>query len=45
MDDERIKVEMDAVLEKMSRVGKQNLSESDLEILRCASEILRRRRT
>ena len=45
MDEERIKVEMDAVLEKMSRVGRQNLSENDLDILRCASEILRRRRT
>jgi membrane associated rhomboid family serine protease len=45
VDEDRIKVEMDEVLEKMSRVGRENLTESDLNILRRASEILRRRRT
>lgn len=45
LDDDRIKVEMDAVLEKISRVGRANLSESDMEVLQRASEILRRRRT
>jgi membrane associated rhomboid family serine protease len=45
MDEDRIKVEMDEVLEKMSRVGRENLTEYDLNVLRRASEILRRRRT
>jgi membrane associated rhomboid family serine protease len=45
LEEDRIKVEMDAVLEKISRVGRSNLSESDLEVLQRASEILRRRRT
>jgi hypothetical protein len=44
-DEDRIKVEMDEVLEKMSRVGRENLTENDLNVLRRASEILRRRRT
>jgi hypothetical protein len=29
----------------MSRVGRENLTENDLDVLRRASEILRRRRT
>jgi membrane associated rhomboid family serine protease len=45
IDEDRIKVEMDEVLEKMSRVGRENLTENDLNVLRRASEILRRRRT
>ena len=45
IDEDRIKVEMDVVLEKMSRVGRENLTENDLNVLRRASEILRRRRT
>jgi hypothetical protein len=45
IDEDRIKVEMDAVLEKMSRVGRDNLTSDDLDVLRRASEILRRRRT
>ena len=45
VDEDRIKVEMDEVLEKMSRVGRENLTENDLNVLRRASEILRRRRT
>jgi hypothetical protein len=44
-EEDRLKAEMDAVLEKISRVGKENLSASDLEVLQRASEILRRRRT
>ena len=43
-DEDRIKAEMDAVLEKISRVGRDNLSPDDLDVLRRASEILRRRR-
>ena len=45
MEEARIKAEMDAVLEKISRVGRENLTESDLRVLQRASEILRRRRT
>ncbi len=45
MEEDRIKAEMDAVLEKISRVGRENLTESDLRVLQRASEILRRRRT
>ena len=45
MEEDRIKAEMDAVLEKISRVGRQNLTENDLDVLRRASEILRRRRS
>ncbi len=45
LDENRIKLEMDVVLEKMSRVGRENLTESELEVLRRASEILRRRRS
>jgi len=43
-EEDRIKAEMDAVLEKISRVGRENLSADDLEVLQRASEILRRRR-
>ncbi len=45
VDEDRIKAEMDAVLEKISRVGRENLTPDELEVLRRASEILRRRRT
>ena len=46
MEEDRIKAEMDAVLEKISRDGgRQNLTADDLEVLQRASEILRRRRT
>ena len=44
-DEDRITAEMDAVLEKISRVGRQNLTPDELEVLQRASEILRRRRT
>ena len=33
MEEDRIKAEMDAVLEKISRVGRENLTESDLRVL------------
>lgn len=43
-DEDRITAEMDAVLEKISRVGRQNLTPDELDVLQRASEILRRRR-
>jgi membrane associated rhomboid family serine protease len=42
--DEHLEAQMDAILEKISRVGKQNLTEDELEVLRRASEALKRRR-
>ena len=45
VEEDHIRAEMDAVLEKISRVGRENLTESDLKVLQRASEILRRRRT
>jgi membrane associated rhomboid family serine protease len=43
-EEDRIKAEMDAVLEKISRVGRDNLTADELDVLQRASEILRRRR-
>jgi rhomboid family protein len=43
--DEHLEAELDAVLEKMSLVGKDNLTESEKQILLRASEIYRRRRS
>lgn len=43
--DEHMEAKMDAILEKISRVGKENLSDSEREFLLRASEILRRRRS
>lgn len=43
--DEHLEAKMDAILEKLSRVGKENLTESEREFLLRASEIFRRRRT
>ncbi len=43
--DEHLEAKMDAILEKISRVGKENLTESEREFLLHASEIFRRRRT
>jgi membrane associated rhomboid family serine protease len=43
--DEHLEAKMDAILEKISRVGKENLTESEREFLVRASEIFRRRRT
>ncbi len=42
--DEHLEAKLDAVLEKMSLVGKDNLTDSEKEILMRASEIYRRRR-
>ncbi len=43
--DEHLEAKMDAILEKLGRVGMENLTESEREFLLRASEILRRRRT
>jgi membrane associated rhomboid family serine protease len=43
--DEQLEAKMDAILEKISRVGKENLTESEREVLLRASEVFRRRRT
>jgi len=44
LDDEQLEAKMDAVLEKISRTGKDSLTESERAVLLRASEILRRRR-
>jgi membrane associated rhomboid family serine protease len=44
-DDEQLEAKMDAILEKISRVGKENLTENELQVLRRASEKFKRRRT
>ncbi len=43
--EELLEAKLDAVLEKVSRVGKENLTESEKAILLKASEFYRRRRT
>jgi membrane associated rhomboid family serine protease len=45
LEDEQLEAKMDAVLEKLSRVGKENLTESEREVLLRASEVFKRRRT
>ena len=45
LDDEQLEAKMDAILEKISRVGKENLTESERDVLLRASERFRRRRT
>jgi membrane associated rhomboid family serine protease len=45
LDDEQLEAKMDAVLEKISRVGKENLTDSEREVLMRASERLKKRRT
>lgn len=45
LDDEQLEAKMDAILEKISRVGKENLTENEREVLLRASEIFRRRRS
>jgi membrane associated rhomboid family serine protease len=45
LEDEHLEAKMDAVLEKISREGKENLTESEKAILLKASEILRKRRS
>jgi membrane associated rhomboid family serine protease len=44
MEDEQLEAKMDAILEKISRVGKENLTQSEKELLLRASEAIRRRR-
>ena len=41
---ESLSAKMDAILEKISRVGKENLTNSEIELLIRASEAIRRRR-
>ncbi len=43
-EEEQLEAKMDAVLEKISRVGKENLTDSERQVLLRASEIYRRRR-
>ncbi len=43
-DDEQLEAQMDAVLEKISRVGKENLTDSEKDVLRRAAEAIKRRR-
>jgi len=44
LDDEQLEAKMDAVLEKISRTGKESLTESEKQVLLRASEVFRRRR-
>lgn len=43
--DEQLEAKMDAILEKMSRHGKESLTESERQILLRASEVFRKRRS
>lgn len=43
-EEEQLVAQMDAVLEKLQRVGKDGLTESENQVLERASELLRRRR-
>jgi membrane associated rhomboid family serine protease len=43
-EDEQLEAKMDAILEKISRVGKENLTESERQLLLRASEKFKRRR-
>jgi membrane associated rhomboid family serine protease len=45
VDDEQLEAKMDAILEKISRVGKEHLTEGELQVLRRASEKFKRRRS
>jgi hypothetical protein len=44
-EDEQLEAKMDAILEKISRFGKENLTESEREVLRQAAEAIKRRRS
>jgi membrane associated rhomboid family serine protease len=44
LEDEHLEAKMDAILEKISREGKENLTDTEQAILLKASEILRKRR-
>ena len=43
-DEDQLEAKVDAVLEKLSRVGKENLTESEREVLLRASEVFRKRK-
>jgi hypothetical protein len=45
VEDEQLEAKMDAVLEKISRTGKESLTESERAVLLQASEVFKRRRT
>jgi hypothetical protein len=45
LDDEQLEARMDAILEKISRVGKENLTDTERQVLLRASEVYRRRRS
>jgi membrane associated rhomboid family serine protease len=42
---DKLRAEMDAILEKISRVGKENITQHERDVLLRASELLRRRRS
>jgi membrane associated rhomboid family serine protease len=44
-DDEQLEAKMDAILEKISRTGKESLTESERQVLLRASEVFKRRRS
>lgn len=44
LDDEQLEAKVDAILEKISRVGKDNITDSERAVLLRASERIRRRR-
>jgi hypothetical protein len=43
-EEEQLEAKVDAVLEKISRVGKENLTDGEREVLLKASEVFRKRR-
>jgi hypothetical protein len=43
-DDEQLEAKMDAILEKISRTGKESLTPGEREVLLRASEVFKRRR-
>ena len=45
LEDEHLEAKMDAILEKISREGKETLTDSDKAILQKASELLRKKRS
>jgi membrane associated rhomboid family serine protease len=44
-EDDQLEAKMDAILEKISRVGKESLTESERQVLLRASEVFKRRRS
>jgi hypothetical protein len=44
-DEEQLEAKMDAILEKISRSGKESLTESERQVLLRASEVFKRRRS